>query len=194
MKHVPVQRNAGQPIKLIHNERIAKRTIIAFTDASIRKHGSGVGVASRSSDDGYVSQTTLRAKHAATRDINELEMSSIFIALETTDHAADIVVYTDSQTAIDQVTGATATKKYDRLARLIRRVAESRRGSASICKVKAHSGNEGNELADALAAEGTLSAYAIDLPRDGDDLSAWRERHVGEEHAMCVVREKRTDA
>lgn len=187
MKHIPVQRNAGHPIKLVHNERIAKRTIIAFTDASIRKSGSGVGIASRSSDDGYASQTTLRAKQPGARDINELEMSAIFLALETTDREADIVVYTDSQTAIDQVTGVGATKKYERLAQLILRAGRSRPASTSVCKVKAHSGNEGNELADALAAEGTRSAYAFELPRVGDDLNAWRERHVGEEHVVCIV-------
>jgi ribonuclease HI len=191
MKHIPIQKHAGKPVELVHNNgRIAQRTIIAFTDASIRKSGSGVGVATRCSDDGYASKTTLRAKHTA-RDINELEMGAIFLALETSDQAADIVVYTDSQTAIHQVTGATSTKKYERLTQLILRAGRSRKGATSVCKVKAHSGNEGNELADALAAEGTQSAYAFELPRDGDDLDIWRARHVGEEHVLCVVEKDR---
>jgi ribonuclease HI len=186
MKHIPIQKHAGQPVQLVHNNgRIAKRTIIAFTDASIRTSGMGIGVATRCSDDGYASKTTLRAKHVA-RDINELEMGAIFLALEATDQAADIVVYTDSQTAIHQMTGVTSTKKYERLTQLILRAGRSRKGATSVCKVKAHSGNEGNDLADALAAEGTRSAYAFELPRDGDDLDIWRARHVEEEHVLCV--------
>jgi ribonuclease HI len=185
MNTLPIQKQTGPLIQLIHKP-IAQRTILAFTDASIRKTGSGVGIVTRCSDDEYSSTNTLRAKHLTAYDINELELSAIFLAFETIDKNANLVVYTDSETAIWQMTGKTPKKKYKRMAELALESAESRNAAAFVCKVKAHAGNRGNELADALAAEGTRSAYIFEFPRDGDDLGIWRAWHVEDKHALCI--------
>lgn len=187
MNHIPIQKHAG-PLIRIHNKPIAKRTIIAFTDASVRNSGCGVGIATRCSDDDYSSKHTLRASNKA-YDVNELEMSAIFLALEMVDKSANLVVYTDSQAAISQMTGETKTKKYERVTDFVLKAAHSRRAATYVCKVKAHAGNRGNELADYLAAEGTRSAYIFEFPRDDDSLESWRAWHVGNKHVLCIFSE-----
>ncbi len=157
---------------------------MVHTDASIRPAGCGVGLVARTSDDHFASKTVLAAKTSREHDINELELSAVFLALETTDPAAYIVVYTDSQTAIDSIT-RRRIKKYDALAGLVRESAGSRTGATYVCKVKAHANNEGNELAHDLAAEGTVREYIFELP-GARDLESWRAMHIDKKHAFCV--------
>lgn len=184
MHHVPFQKATGPPVEVCKGTIPPTRRIIAHTDASIRPVGCGIGVVTRTSDDHFTSKTVLAAKTSREHDINELELSAVFLALETTDPSADIIVYTDSQTAIDNVI-KKRTKKYDKLAGLVRESAGSRTGATYVCKVKAHANNDGNELAHDLAAEGTVRDYIFELP-GARDLESWRAMHIGVEHSFCV--------
>lgn len=187
MQHVvPLQKATGQVIKVCDgNARMTtNRRVVAFTDASVRPRGCGVGVVTLASDDGFSSTTVLAAKTSRQHDINELELSAVFLALETTDPAADVVVYTDSQTAIDNVI-KKQNKKYKRLAELVLETAGSRTGATYVCKVKAHADNDGNELAHNLASDGTMREYFFELPNEWN-LESWRAMHTDTRHAFCV--------
>lgn len=182
--NIPFQKATGPLLAVCSKKIIPVRKIIAFTDASIRPAGCGVGVVTRTSDDGFSSKMSLSAKTSREHDINELELSAVFLALETTDPAADIVVYTDSQTAIDNIT-KKRTKKYQRLAGLVLETAGSRTGSTYVCKVKAHADNDGNELAHDLASTGTVRDHIFELPMRWN-LESWRAMHIDVKHAFCV--------
>ena len=83
--NVPFQRMTG-PLTASPKVRLppcAPKTVIAHTDASIKKHRGGVGLVFRTDDDGYASKTVFGATASETIDINRLELSAIFLALET---------------------------------------------------------------------------------------------------------------
>lgn len=187
MRLLPFQRATGPLVRVCDGSgRLPARQIIVHTDASIRSIGCGVGVVMRTSDDDFASKTVLAARTSREHDINELELSAVFLALETTDPSAYVVVYTDSQTAIDSIMHVKRKRtKYEALAGLVRESAGSRTGATYVCKVKAHANNEGNELADRLAAEGTVREFIFELP-GARNIESWRAMHIDVKHAFCV--------
>jgi len=186
--NVPFQRMTG-PLTASPKVRLppcAPKTVIAHTDASIKKHRGGVGLVFRTDGDGYASKTVFGATASETIDINRLELSAIFLALETADPAANLVVYSDSQTALDQLLSPKIHKKYRVLTERVLQALEEREGPAFFSKVKAHSGNAGNELADRLAGAGEGGLYVP--PDEYSSLFEWRRDHVSDRHALCSLR------
>ena len=144
--------------------------MLAFTDASIARGRAGLAVVARpelavvarpeivniprlrqKTRQEIAPWTTFFAHARHSNDINRLELAAIFAAIIIEDPWTPLTVHSDSQTALDQIHGAK-NRKYARLARMTLDLIAARPGDTTFRKVKAHSGNEGNEYADALAS------------------------------------------
>ncbi|AGE56416.1 RNase H [Paramecium bursaria Chlorella virus NE-JV-1] len=139
--------------------------IRAYTDASIRQSKGGIGV--------HGIANGFSARVAERRDINRIELAAIFCGLYLADTESDLYMFSDSQTALHSITSFKRTK-YDKLARFVIEFAEERVGSVFVAKVKAHSGNEGNDAADRLAKLGTISQNEFIMPDEFSSLDEWR--------------------
>lgn len=158
--------------------------LLVFTDASIRLARAGIGVYSQAP---CGLATKFAASATARVDINELEMMAIFAALQVHDPRRDMVVHSDSQTALNAIAGRRSSRKYDRMLDKIMESLERRSGDTSFVKVKAHSGVRGNEIADALAGRGSKHALAtFDSPVAFVDVPTWRTHHVRDDHVVCI--------
>jgi ribonuclease HI len=107
------------------------------------------------------------------RDINRIELGAIFAGIEMTDPELDVILFSDSQNALNSITSFRRTK-YDKLAQFVMDIVAERRGNVFVSKVKAHSGNAGNDAADSLARIGTRSDTEFVLPDEFTSLEEWR--------------------
>ena len=90
-----------------------------------------------------------------------------------TEPCEDLVICSDSQTALHALTSYKRTK-YDKLATCVLEYVSERKGSILVAKVKAHSGIPGNEAADSLAKLGTSSFTEFVLLDEFSNLDDWR--------------------
>jgi ribonuclease HI len=93
------------------------------------------------------------------------------------DPNVDKLIFTDSQTSITNLVTAGKKNKYDKLSKFVLQLAQERLGNIYISKVKAHSGDPGNDEADKLAKMGTMSDVLYVLPDEFDTIDAWFEYH-----------------
>lgn len=138
--------------------------LLVHTDASVRPRGRGLAfVARRLNGAGRLAPFLTMAMKAAGTDINELELEAIYQALARLPPHAHVEVCTDSQVALDQLGIVDRRLRHPRCSKLVdalHRIVRTRTGDTTFRKVAAHSGEEGNDLADGLAR----IAAAIDPP------------------------------
>ena len=160
----------GFPTKIVLREN----RIISYTDASIRANRGGVGFVSRNADE---QAYTFHARAHETKDINRLELSAIFTSIAMTDPSLDTLIFTDSQTSISNIVTKMKRTKYDKLSKFVLQLTEERFGGVYVSKVKAHSGDPGNDEADRLAKQGTLSDTIIIPPDEFASVGEWFDHH-----------------
>jgi ribonuclease HI len=153
------------------------------TDASIRSSKGGIGFCSRRDD----SLNTFRARVHEHKDINRLELGAIFASIAMTDTSSDMIIYSDSQTSISNIVSTMKRSKYDKLAKYVLQLAYEKEGNIYVSKVKAHSGNEGNERADALAKEGTSCDFMFVLPDEFESIDSWARYH-NQSSVSCMLK------
>ena len=149
--------------------------IISYSDASIRANRGGIGFVSRkANDDAYA----FSARAHETKDINRLELSAIFMSIAAADPDLDTLIFTDSQTSISNIVTKMKRTKYDKLAKFVLQLTKERNGHVYVSKVKAHSGDPGNDEADRLAKQGTMSNKIIVLPDEFSSIDEWFKHHI----------------
>jgi ribonuclease HI len=67
--------------------------------------------------------------------------------------------------------------KYDKLAKFVLQLSKERNGHVYVSKVKAHSGDSGNDEADRLAKQGTMSDKILILPDEFMSVDEWIKHH-----------------
>lgn len=101
------------------------------------------------------------------KDINTAELSAIYTGLLLCPFYNNIEVLSDSITALQLIGGSLKIKKYQLLVDCIRYVSASKFGkNVQYTKVKGHSGDHGNTVADILARTGTTSDIVFFSPTD----------------------------
>ena len=160
----------GFPHKIILREN----RVISYSDASIRSNKGGIGFVSRNANDHAY---TFHARAHETKDINRLELSAIFTSIAMVDPDLDTLVFTDSQTSISNIVTKMKRTKYDKLANFVLQLSKERNGHVYVSKVKAHSGDPGNDEADRLAKQGTMSDRLIILPDEFASVDEWFKHH-----------------
>jgi ribonuclease HI len=130
-----------------------------FTDASIRTW-MGIGI--------YAPRIgTFSYRLRGIIDINRAELGAIYCSIKYGPQDVPIHIYTDSQNAIGMLYNTiNIHSKYTTLVECVQMHLNERKESVVFHKVKGHSGNYGNEIADALAKYGTKSKYILKLPDD----------------------------
>jgi ribonuclease HI len=130
-----------------------------FTDASILCQSMGIGIFSpclKQAD--ALSLTGLK-------DINRAELAAIYFAVKHYPIDLPISIYSDSQTAIRMLYGTQRiVSKYEWLYENTMLELNKRKEVTEFHKVKGHSGNYGNTVADFLARMGTKSLHVLDIP------------------------------
>lgn len=154
---------------------LRKSRIISYSDASIRANRGGIGFVSRNAND---EAYTFSARAHETNDINRLELGAIFTSIATTDPDLDTLIFTDSQTSISNIVTKMKRTKYDKLAKYVLQLSKERNGNVYVSKVKAHSGDPGNDEADRLAKQGTMSDTIVVLPDEFSSIDEWFKHHV----------------
>lgn len=149
--------------------------IISYTDASIRANRGGLGFVSRNANE---EAYTFSARAHETKDINRLELSAIFTSIAMADPDMDTLICTDSQTSISNIVTRAKRTKYDKLAKFVLQLTKKRNGHVYVSKVKAHSGDPGNDEADRLAKQGTMSNNIIVLPDEFSSIDEWYKHHI----------------
>ena len=153
---------------------LRENRVISYSDASIRANRGGIGFVSRNAnDDAY----TFHARAHETKDINRLELSAIFTSIAMVDPDLDTLVFTDSQTSISNIVTKMKRTKYDKLAKFVLQLSKERNGHVYVSKVKAHSGDPGNDEADRLAKQGTMSDRLVVLPDEFSNIDEWFIHH-----------------
>jgi ribonuclease HI len=113
---------------------------IVYTDASIIKDNCGIGIWFPLTDESFQYRIKLI-------DINYAELFAIYVALLIS--TKQLTVYTDSLTAINLLCKINYNNKYADLLLKIHNIMSTR--TVNLIKVKAHSGDKGNDIADSLA-------------------------------------------
>ena len=133
-----------------------------YTDASVMKHRSGVGVYYE--EKGVETSLGIKGKI----DVNRAELAAMFVALACLDNRDDVMLYTDSVTSLKLLDGTLKNKKYTVLVDCIQYMVNKWDGEVSFELVKGHSGNRGNDKAERLAryGAGNENHPCIDLPDD----------------------------
>lgn len=133
-----------------------------YTDGSAQKTRAGLGVWSNSFN--YVRSYKLRGMI----DSNRAELGAILVAaIACEKQRVSGLILTDSSTSIRLIKGDCYCEKFDVLVQCIQHVAKKR--DIQLKKVKGHSGNLGNTIADALAKHSVEywdKAAEIILPDD----------------------------
>ncbi|RKP36993.1 ribonuclease H-like domain-containing protein, partial [Dimargaris cristalligena] len=140
-----------------------------FTDgsATVNRHGNsygGIGVYYGRNDPRNVSEPLLNGRPTS----NRAELTAILRALETSNRTRPLEICTDSQSSIDTIakwhpTWTVGGWKHPTGRRIgdadivwnICRELASHTGPVKFTKVRAHSGNRGNDKAHRLAAKGS---------------------------------------
>lgn len=154
---------------------IRESRIITYTDASIRMNKGGIGFISTNTNN---EKYSFHARAHEIKDINRLELGAIFAGIAMCDPGVDKLIFTDSQTSITNLVTAGKKTKYDKLSKFVLQLAQERFGNIYISKVKAHSGDPGNDEADKLAKMGTMSDVLYVLPDEFETLDSWFEYHT----------------
>jgi ribonuclease HI len=123
-----------------------------YTDGSVKGAHAGIGI----------NYSTMRCHECYSlprletmrQDNNHAELAAIFVAILRTSDDFHAKLYTDSETCIRLLHQGSQHKRFRALVACTRWLQENRRIPVSIRKVKAHSGNRGNDMADALAEAG----------------------------------------
>ena len=160
----------GFPQKIVLRES----RVISYSDASIRANRGGIGFVSRNAND---QAYTFNARVHETKDINKLELTAIFTSIAMADPDLDTIVFTDSQTSISNIVTKMKRTKYDKLAKFVLQLSKERDGHVYVSKVKAHSGDPGNDEADRLAKQGTMSDKILILPDEFMSVDEWFKHH-----------------
>lgn len=108
----------------------------------------------------------LAVSSSGNKEINSAELSAIYLGLLCTP-SRDVEVLTDSMTALDLLNGRLYKKQYQLLVDCINFVSDTMYDNVTYTKVKSHSGNHGNEMADKLAKIGTIGKYSFVFPDPG---------------------------
>lgn len=103
------------------------------------------------------------------KEINTGELAAIYMALLCRP-GRNVEVYTDSATALELLSGRLYKKKYQLLVDCIHHVSNTMYDSVTYTKVKSHSGNPGNDIADMLARMGTTGCQDFMIPRNNDSI------------------------
>lgn len=145
--------------------RVPVNLLKVYTDGSLRRSRGGIGI--------YSDVLKYSARVRENKDINRIELGAIFASISMKDPVEDLMIFTDSQTSLNALAAYKRTK-YDKLAKFILEYVSERQGSVFVTKVKAHSGNVGNEAADSLAKLGTSSDTEFVFPDEFSNLDEWR--------------------
>lgn len=148
----------------MRTQSIFKHCKDVYTDASIIKKRAGMGIYSE-----FHNIERSYALAGLERDINRAELGAIFMALNMIGGIGDVCVYSDSITSLKLIDGRLKLDKYRILQDCVHQMITNWNGQIEFCKVKAHSGNKGNDIADHLArcgAEKQGSVKKLLLPDD----------------------------
>jgi ribonuclease HI len=96
-------------------------------------------------------------------DNNHAELAAIFVAILRTPETFETTLFTDSEACIRMLRSGSPDKRFKVLVECTRWLQYRRKHAVVIRKVKAHSGNMGNDRADALAKLGR-SRQSLILP------------------------------
>jgi ribonuclease HI len=123
-------------------QRLVIKNTIIYTDASIRKNSCGLGI--------WMPLKNISYKYRLLdyKDINNAELIAIYaaISLSKEDH---ISIYTDSLNAIKLIYHQNHNSKYEDIVYKINKIMNSK--EVYVNKVKAHSKDKNNDIADKLA-------------------------------------------
>lgn len=187
-EHVPFdEKNAGVPMNVWGNDKkldLRVPSVACFTDASLKNSTGAIAVSCPIL--GQFAHRIGPGSGATRPDINDLELLAVYAALRIVDPSVNVYVYSDSETALVNVVCAP-TYRYGYLASRIADVASRRLGATLFCKVKAHSGNAGNERADELAGRLTKTS---DPTTHFESIQDFLERY---EFPCLIGRRQRSD-
>lgn len=168
--------------------------IHAYTDGSCLKNPGpgGLGVYMRR-DDRATKNTKKLSQGFKYSTNNEMELGAILKTLITVSTPSIFTIYTDSQYSIDCLckwhhgwakTNWEGCKKNKRMIRTILDV--MRYHTVEFVKVKGHSGDPGNELADQLARQGSSSKSKTDVDALFKEADQFIKKH-GKKFAPCIL-------
>ncbi|KAF6751799.1 hypothetical protein DFP72DRAFT_815935 [Ephemerocybe angulata] len=155
------------------NSSHSRRTVVVYTDGSCTNAGyeeakAGAGVWYGKDD---TRNKALRVPSDLPQTNNTAEAAAVLVAIQSSRSRDTLIIRTDSKYVIDAVGGnRRKIEDTDWLGQSNRNILEpiiarirQRKGRTIFEKVKGHSGDEGNDGADALAAEGAEKATGEEL-------------------------------
>lgn len=138
-------------------QKKSKSYLHIYTDGACSKNGTkyakaGIGVYFEGSEYKDVSE-----RISGIQTNNRAELSAILKALQIVKYDENIIIYTDSEYAINGITGVNRIHKNTDLFASILEIRKKRTGDVTFVKVQGHSGNQdGNYIADALASKSLI--------------------------------------
>jgi ribonuclease HI len=131
--------------------------VSSYTDASIVKRQIGLGIFFERDRQSFAARAI-----CPVIDINYAEILAIQTALHLSPLDDPLEIFTDSITGLcyiqNGITGLWTNQKYNNIIRSVIELIDSRKSITIFTKIKGHSGNYGNEIADKLARHGTSLA------------------------------------